>query len=108
MYRENVAEPILTQNARPDFRPYLHPIVAPVGEGVLTEFSPGHHKHQTGLYWGLKQLNGRDYFNNPGEGFWRKVSSAVLVGKGESVKWTTVYQLLDELGAAIREWRPKP
>jgi putative membrane-bound dehydrogenase-like protein len=98
VYRENSKEAILTQNARPDFRPYIHPIVAPDGKGVLTEYSPGHHKHQTGLYWGLKQVNGRDYFHNPGEGFWRKVSSTVLVGKGESVKWTTVYQLLDAEG----------
>ena len=29
VYRENNKEAILTQNARPDFRPYLHPIVAP-------------------------------------------------------------------------------
>jgi len=101
VYRENVAEPILTQNARPDFRPYIHPIVAPDGKGVLTEYSPGHHKHQTGLYWGLKQVNGRDYFHNPGAGFWRKISSAVLVAKGASVKWTTVYQLLDAEGKPV-------
>ena len=49
VYRENDTEAILTQNARPDFRPYLHPIVAPDGNGLLTEYSPGHHKHQTGL-----------------------------------------------------------
>ncbi len=101
VYRENVAEPILTQNARPDFRPYLHPIVSPDGKGVLTEFSPSHHKHQTGLYWGLKQVNGRDYFHNPGQGFWRKVSSIPLVANGETVKWTTVYQLLDAEGKPI-------
>ena len=77
-FRQNISEPILTQNARPDFRPFLHPIVAPDGKGVLTELSPAHHKHQTGLYWGLKQVNGRDYFHNPGAGFWRKVSSAPL------------------------------
>ena len=101
VYRENVTEPILTQNARSDFRPYIHPIVAPDGKGVLTEYSPGHHKHQTGLYWGLKQVNGRDYFHNPGAGFWRKVSSAVLVAKGASVKWKTVYQLLDAEGKPV-------
>jgi len=98
VYRENGKEAILTQNARPDFRPYIHPIVAPDGKGVLTEYSPGHHKHQTGLYWGLKQINGRDFFHNPGAAFWRKLSSKVLVAKGESVKWTTVYQLLDAEG----------
>ena len=41
VYRAGQAEPILTQNARKGFRPYLHPIVAPDGRGVLTEYSPG-------------------------------------------------------------------
>jgi hypothetical protein len=101
VFRQNAAEPILTQNARPDFRPFLHPILAPDGKGVLTELSPSHHKHQTGLYWGLKQVNGRDYFHNPGAGFWRKVSSAPLVAEGESVKWSTVYHLLDAQGNPV-------
>ncbi|NBV34366.1 MAG: hypothetical protein EBR81_11420 [Proteobacteria bacterium] len=34
VFRQNVAEPILTQNARPDFRPFLHPIVAPEASGA--------------------------------------------------------------------------
>jgi hypothetical protein len=62
---ENI--PILTQNAKANFRPYLHPIVAPDGKGVLTEYSPGHHKHQTGIYWGYTRVNGRDYFTIPME-----------------------------------------
>ena len=41
-----------------DHRPYLHPIISPDGKGVLTEYSPGHHKHQTGLYWGFTRING--------------------------------------------------
>ena len=55
--------PILTQVAKKDFRPYLHPIMAPDGKGVITEYSPGHHKHQTGIYWGYTRVNGRDYFH---------------------------------------------
>src|SRR6187551_857567 len=43
---------VVTQNAPPDGRPFLHPIAAPDGRGVLTESSPTHHPHQTGLYWG--------------------------------------------------------
>ena len=39
-------------------RPYIHPIVSPDGKGILTEYSPGHHKHQTGLYWGFTRING--------------------------------------------------
>lgn len=99
--RAGQKSPILTQNARPDFRPYLHPIVAPDGQGVLTEDSPGHHKHQTGLYWGFTRLNGRDYFHNPTGDHWRRASVAVLQGSGDEVGWQTMYDLLDANGAAV-------
>jgi len=101
VFRDGVAAPILTQNARPDFRPYLHPIVAPDGKGVLTEFSPGHHKHQTGLYWGFTSVNGRDYFHNPDNNYWRRVSSELVIARGAEVKWSTVYHLLDAAGEPI-------
>ena len=50
IFRKNGKSPILTQVAKDNFRPFLHPIVAPDGNGLLTEYSPGHHKHQTGIY----------------------------------------------------------
>jgi hypothetical protein len=96
---ENI--PILTQNAKANFRPYLHPIVAPDGKGVLTEYSPGHHKHQTGIYWGYTRVNGRDYFHHPDGDYWRRVSAKVIEAKGTEVKWQTVYDLLDSTGAAV-------
>ena len=68
---------------------------------MLTEFSPSHHKHQTGLYWGLKKVNGRDYFMNWKGDYWRKVSATVIADQGPKVKWQTVYELLDEQGSAI-------
>jgi putative membrane-bound dehydrogenase-like protein len=101
VYRDHVPAPILTQNAKPDFRPYLHPIVSPDGKSVLTEFSPGHHKHQTGIYWGLTRVNGRDYFHNPSDGHWRRIASAILTAHGTAVKWSTVYHLLDASGQPI-------
>ena len=60
VYRTNGKLPILTQNARSDHRPYIHPIIAPDGKGPITEYSPGHHKHQTGLYWGFTRINGNN------------------------------------------------
>jgi putative membrane-bound dehydrogenase-like protein len=101
VFRENEKEPVVVQNAKPDFRPYLHPIAAPDGQGVLTEYSPGHHKHQTGLYWGFTRVNGRDYFHNPQGDFWRRVSATVMNESGNQVKWQTVYDLLDEKGNAV-------
>ncbi|HET7696127.1 MAG TPA: PVC-type heme-binding CxxCH protein [Vicinamibacterales bacterium] len=101
VYRAGNRSPIVTQNARPDFRPYLHPIMAPDGQGVLTEDSPGHHKHQTGLYWGFTRLNGRDYFHNPTGDHWRRASAAIVVASGDEVRWETVYDLLDADGTGM-------
>ncbi|MEM6318582.1 MAG: PVC-type heme-binding CxxCH protein [Bacteroidota bacterium] len=120
---------LVTQNAKQDMRPYLHPIVAPYSKAQLTEYSPGHHKHQTGLYWGFTRMNGtgadeatlkewfykkdkpaevkakigRDYFHNNGNSHWQKVSADVLVEEGKTVKWKTIYNLLDENQQAILE-----
>lgn len=101
VFREGSDKAIVTQNAKADFRPYLHPIVAPDGKGILTEYSPGHHKHQTGLYWGFTRVNGRDYFHNPGGDFWRQVSADIVQDTGKAVEWNTVYDLLDEKGNAV-------
>ncbi|RCR67226.1 PVC-type heme-binding CxxCH protein [Larkinella punicea] len=101
VFRSDGQKPIVVQNAKPDFRPYLHPINAPDGKGVLTEYSPGHHKHQTGLYWGFTRVNGRDYFHHPQGDYWRRVSATVTKATGTDVKWQTVYDLLDEKGEAV-------
>lgn len=101
VYRLNEKQPILVQNAKADFRPYLHPITAPDGKGILTEYSPGHHKHQTGIYWGFTRVNGRDYFHHPEGDYWRRVSAKIIKAKGPEVKWETVYDLLDEKGNAV-------
>lgn len=97
----NDNELLLTQHVKQTIRPYIHPIIAPDGKGTLTEFSPAHHKHQTGLYWGLKKVNGRDYFMNWQEDYWRRISARVIDQRGISVKWQTTYDLLDENGSAI-------
>lgn len=103
VYKMSGDEPILTQHAKEDFRPYIHPIIAPDGKGVLTEYSPGHHRHQTGLYWGFTDINGRDYFHNPQGDYWRQVALNMLEEEGEEVKWQTIYQLMDEQGAPVME-----
>jgi hypothetical protein len=95
---DNKSAPILVQHAKQDERPFIHPIVAPDGKGTLTQYRPEHHPHQTGLYWGLKMVNGRDYFMNWRQDYWRKVSDSVFNAKGQSVQWQTAYDLLDEKG----------
>ena len=120
---------IVVQSTRPDYRPYLHPIKAPGSEVNLTQFSPDHHKHQTGLFWGLTRVNGtgatpdeirewfyrpdkpqdiqtkigRDFFHNPAEGYWQKVSADVISPTGREVAWQTVYHMLDGAGNPLME-----
>lgn len=127
IYREGEEEPIVTQNAGAEHRPFLHPIVAPDGKGLATQYSPGHHPHQTGLYWGFTRVNGepmdedtlrqwfyrrdkpeeiakaigRDYFHNPGGDYWRRESASVVTQAGTEVQWQTVYGMLDAEGNAF-------
>ncbi|HJN83265.1 MAG TPA: DUF6807 family protein, partial [Verrucomicrobiota bacterium] len=90
IHREGLAKPLVTQHAAADHRPYLHPIIGPNGKGVFTEYSPGHHKHQTGLYFGFTHVNGRNYFHHPADNYWRRKAVNVLEAKGELVRWETV------------------
>jgi hypothetical protein len=101
VFHEKNKVPILTQMAKPYERPYIHPIIAPDGNGVMTEYRPAHHPHQTGIYWGLKKVNGRDYFMKWQDDYWRRVSALVSEGQGQKVKWRTVYDMLDENGHTV-------
>lgn len=122
VFRDEKSTAVVTQIVKSDFRPYIHPIMAPGSESRLTEFSPGHHKHQTGLYWGFTRVNGsgidsiglkkwfydrdkpeaikkkvgRDFFHFPEGDHWQKVTSQVLIGEGQEVKWQSVYHMLDD------------
>ena len=101
IFRAGSTRAVVTQHARVDQRPFIHPIVAPDGRGVLTELSPAHHPHQTGLFWGFTRVNGRDYFHNHGGSHWRRVGVTVTAAAGDEVRWETVYDLLDERGAPV-------
>lgn len=101
VFREGETESLVTQNAAADFRPFLHPIQSPDGHGNVTQFSPDHHRHQTGLYWGFTRLNGRDYFHHPEGDYWRRDTVRVLEQEGAIVRWETVYDLLDEAGNSV-------
>ena len=101
IFREGEDKAVIIQNAGSDFRPYLHPLTAPNGKGIFTEYSPAHHKHQTGIYWGFTRVNGRDYFHHPGDGYWKRVAAYITEKEGSEVKWQTVYDMLDSLGNTL-------
>ncbi len=129
VFEANGTNALVTQNAQDKHRPYLHPIVAPNSKVELTQYSPGHHKHQTGLYWGFTRVNGtgaseetlkkwfynpdkspeiqqqigRDFFHHPADDYWQKISADILIEEGENVKWQTVYHMLDANGEPIME-----
>jgi putative membrane-bound dehydrogenase-like protein len=122
VYREGQKSALVTQQAKSDHRPFIHPILAPDSEAELTQYSPGHHKHQTGLYWGFTRVNGTeiapdtlkkwfykkdkpdrikkqtglDYFHHPEDGYWKRVSLDLLVSEGKKIKWQTVYHMMNE------------
>lgn len=124
VFQQGQSKAIVTQNAKADFRPYLHPILAPGSDAELTQYSPGHHKHQTGLYWGFTRVNGtgiepdslskwfyrqdkpdnirqqigRDFFHHPEGSHWQRQSLDLLIGEGQQLKWQTVYHMLNEQG----------
>lgn len=126
---EHGTEPLVVQNAKADFRPYLHPIMSPNGKASLTQYSPSHHRHQTGLYWGFTRINGaelepdtilkwfysrertpeqnamagRDFFHHPDGDYWKRVDMKVIAATGPVVIWQTVYHMLDEAGESLLE-----
>jgi hypothetical protein len=101
IYHANGKDPVVTVNVRHDARPYLHPIVAPDGRGIMTEYRPPHHLHQTGVFWGFKYINNRDFFMKWEGDNYRRVSAKVVRATGPRVQWQTVYDLLDESGKTV-------
>ncbi len=95
IYRPTLEPPIFVFHAPLMGRPYVHPMLAPDGKGELTEFSPGHHKHQTGLYVGFLKVNGRDYFHNKGADYFRRIGFK-HTASAEGVAWASLYELLDK------------
>lgn len=95
IFRPGIEQPIFVFNAPVDGRPYVHPMLAPDGKGIVTEFSPGHHKHQTGIYVGFLKVNGRDYFHNRGADHFRRVGFKHAM-KSDGVHFTSSYELLDQ------------
>ncbi|MBI1830155.1 MAG: PmoA family protein [Planctomycetes bacterium] len=95
IHRPGIEAPIFAFHAPEDGRPYVHPVLAPDGKGVLTEFAPGHHKHQTGIYVGFLKVNGRDFFHNRGGDYFRR-RAFEWKNDSQGTRWTSTYDLLDK------------
>ncbi len=101
--RKGEKAPILVFHFPREGRPYTHPIVAPDGKGVLTETSPSHHPHQTGLYVGFLKVNGRDYFHNRGSDAYRRVEFKRPTIDDREARWSVVYDWLGADGSSVLE-----
>ncbi|MBI4892085.1 MAG: PmoA family protein [Acidobacteria bacterium] len=99
--KAGIADPLLVQNAPPDMRPYLHPLRAPDGAGVLTEFRPSHHHHQTGIFFGFSNVNGRSFFHNTGGDFFRGKGAKILRASGRRVVWSVATDWLAADGSVL-------
>jgi hypothetical protein len=109
LFRAGDKNPLLVQNCPRNERPFIHPLLAPDGKGVLTELSPSHHKHQTGIYVGFLKVNGRDYFHNRGGDYFRQESAQPTKPEGGRTGWKVIYQWLGpEKGTVLltetQEW----
>lgn len=93
--RSKLVAPLLVQHARPDHRPYIHPILAPDGRGVLTEDAPPHHPWQHGLYVGLNDVNGIGFWTeglrgSPHDGSFHPRPLTAPHVEGQQVDWSVV------------------
>ncbi|MEL6251324.1 MAG: PVC-type heme-binding CxxCH protein [Bacteroidota bacterium] len=86
---------LLVHEMKEESRPYLHSLQFPGSQKFLAE--------NEGLFWAFSNLNGRNYLEQNGPGYWKKVSSEILEKEGEQVKWQLIYQYLNEAGEGIME-----
>lgn len=115
VYRFGLSQPLLVQNAQPDARAFIHPLLAPDGDGTLTENEPPHHAWQHGLYVGLNDVNGIGFWTEgklPGHGpdgtFHPQPLRAPVV-VGNAATWSVVSDWRDPAGLALltetQTWR---
>ena len=110
IFRVGLDAPLVTQHAQPDHRPFIHPLLAPDGRGVLTENEPPHHPWQHGLYTGLNGVNGIGFWtegrhdkNRATDGSFHPLlvqSSASAAANGEA-SWHVITEWRAPDGAAI-------
>lgn len=106
IFRGQEQTPILEQRAPVNERPYIHPIVAPDGKGILTENAPSHHPWQHGVYTGLNDVNGIGFWaegvhNDPKDGSFRPLPLKAATAEGNRVIWQVVADWLDPFGSVM-------
>lgn len=99
IYRGNDTLPILVQNADANTRPFIHPILAPDGKGILTQNMPPDHPWQHGLYVGLNKVNETGFWeetDQDGSFHPAPLQSPILVGN--QISWQVKTEWRDATG----------
>lgn len=116
IYRADRPEPFLVQQAQPNSRPYIHPVVAPDGQGILTENAPPHHPWQHGIYFGLNDVNGVGFWEegirgNPADGSFHPKTLKEAAVNGNTVSWQVETDWQDPQGGSmlteLQQWKLK-
>lgn len=115
LYRSGLAAPLLVQHAPAAARAYIHPLLAPDGDGTLTENEPPHHAWQHGLYVGLNDVNGVGFWTegrlsgHGPDGTFHPEPMRPPVVHGATAAWQVVSHWRDPAGADLlvetQAWR---
>jgi hypothetical protein len=106
---------LLIQNARPGQRPYIHPLIAPDGDGTLSEDAPPHHAWQHGLYTGLNDVNGFGFWTegkyppHTADGTFHPAPLTPAAVHGDTIRWSLSCRWEDPQGKPLlterQHWR---
>lgn len=104
--RADQPQPLLVQHAMPDARPFIHPLLAPDGNGTLTENAPPHHPWQHGLYVGLNDVGGVGFWTegltgNPLDGSFHPRPLATPLVDGSRCRWAVTCEWRAPTGAPL-------
>src|SRR5579884_3932310 len=95
---EEPTAPLVAYRCRPGERPYLHPVHGPGAGPVLTQDRPSDHPWQHGIFTGLHQVNGLDFWQEhrfpEKSGVVRLERLADLSGDDQAVGWTATSRWL--------------
>lgn len=95
---------LLTYVIDPNLRPFFHPVRDPAGEIVLTEDRPADHPWQHGIFAGLHEVNGLDFWTEkagPKIGSQHFVKLLDLQATTDRVSWRALSQWKDPAGVTV-------
>src|SRR5262249_44880747 len=93
---------LATYVMEPGARPYLHPVLDPSVQLVLTEDRPADHPWQHGILTGFHRLNGINYWKED-EGKQRFVRLLDQKETAERVHWRALVELVAPDGSVVLE-----